>query len=320
MGFLTGNVLMAKFTIKRLSRNPIITPEHFGEKAGLEGYNINGPSLIRVPDWVDSPLGKYYLYFGHHQGKYIRLAYADEPEGPYTFHDGGVLSIPDSLINMQKRKKKTNTHIASPDVHVFEDKKEIWMYFHANIRGKGAYKNQGQTSFLAISKDGLNFKIIPRILGPFYMRVFQHEGMFYSIAKNDNLDAILIRSQDGKTMFEPGPSFELHYRHGALLKRGNIMHVFFTRAFEMQESILHATMNLEENWMDWTLSESELVLKPEHDWEGANLPKIQSRYGGAAYEVNAIRDPCIFEEEEKIFLLYSVKGEKGIAIARIEGL
>ena len=25
------------------------------------GLNIQGPSMIRVPDWVNDPLGKYYL-------------------------------------------------------------------------------------------------------------------------------------------------------------------------------------------------------------------------------------------------------------------
>ena len=37
----------------------IIKPEmlKFGE-----GNNINGPSLIKVPDWIINPLGKYYLY------------------------------------------------------------------------------------------------------------------------------------------------------------------------------------------------------------------------------------------------------------------
>ena len=34
---------------------------------------LTDPSLIRVPSWVKNPLGKYYLYFAHHTGKYIRL-------------------------------------------------------------------------------------------------------------------------------------------------------------------------------------------------------------------------------------------------------
>ena len=48
-----------------------------------DGDNINGPSLIKVPNWVKNPLGKYYLYFSHHDGKYIRMAYSNKIEGPY---------------------------------------------------------------------------------------------------------------------------------------------------------------------------------------------------------------------------------------------
>ncbi|MBI3972242.1 MAG: hypothetical protein HY332_13225, partial [Chloroflexi bacterium] len=60
-------------TVHRFPTNPIIRPHMDGRM----GDNINGPSLIRVPDWVDDPLGRYYLYFAHHRGTYIRLAYAD---------------------------------------------------------------------------------------------------------------------------------------------------------------------------------------------------------------------------------------------------
>ena len=38
------------------------------------GDNINGPSLIRVPNWVEGRLSRYYLYFADHKGAYIRLA------------------------------------------------------------------------------------------------------------------------------------------------------------------------------------------------------------------------------------------------------
>ena len=39
--------------------------------------NINGPSLVRMPDWAEGRLGRYHLYFADHKGSYIRLAYAD---------------------------------------------------------------------------------------------------------------------------------------------------------------------------------------------------------------------------------------------------
>ena len=32
------------------------------------GDNINRPSLIRLPDWITHPLGRYYLNFADHKG------------------------------------------------------------------------------------------------------------------------------------------------------------------------------------------------------------------------------------------------------------
>ena len=58
--------------VERFIQNPIITPSLDPRM----GQNINGPSLIRVPDWLPNRLGNYYLYFAHHQGQYIRLAYS----------------------------------------------------------------------------------------------------------------------------------------------------------------------------------------------------------------------------------------------------
>jgi hypothetical protein len=63
--------------IRRFATNPIIRP-HMDDRMG---DNINGPSLIRVPDWIKAPLGRYYLYFAHHDGQYIRLAYSHELQG-----------------------------------------------------------------------------------------------------------------------------------------------------------------------------------------------------------------------------------------------
>jgi len=55
------------------------------EEADKFGYeNINGPSVIRVPKWINKPLGKYYMYFSHHKGNHIRMAFANKPEGPWT--------------------------------------------------------------------------------------------------------------------------------------------------------------------------------------------------------------------------------------------
>ena len=106
--------------VERLPDNPIIHPDMPG-LAGELGANINGPSLLRVPEWVERPLGQYYMYFAHHQGAFIRMAYADALAGPWTVHEPGVLHMD------QGPGRK---HIASPDLHVYPDRREIRMYFH----------------------------------------------------------------------------------------------------------------------------------------------------------------------------------------------
>ena len=68
-----------RVTARRLPQNPLITID----SSRSLGDNVNRPSIIRVPDWVERPLGRYYMYFAHHIGAFIRLAYADRIEGPW---------------------------------------------------------------------------------------------------------------------------------------------------------------------------------------------------------------------------------------------
>lgn len=92
--------------VQRLPQNPILTPA----SSPTIGENINGPSLIKVPAWIDKPLGRYYLYFSHHAGKFIRLAYADALSGPWKIHEPGTLRIEEA--------SRCRDHIASPDMHI----------------------------------------------------------------------------------------------------------------------------------------------------------------------------------------------------------
>jgi acetylornithine/succinyldiaminopimelate/putrescine aminotransferase len=58
-------------------------------------------------------------------------------------------------------------------------------------------------------------------------------------------------------------------------------------------------------------------MRPERAWEGANLPVEPSIRSVAYGPVNQLRDPAIFEENGRVFLLYAVAGESGIAIAEL---
>ncbi|PYR36195.1 MAG: hypothetical protein DMF89_08110 [Acidobacteria bacterium] len=57
--------------VRRLSTNPLVTVD----SSSTRGGNVNGPTVIRVPSWVDRPLGRYFMYFANHMGDSIRLAY-----------------------------------------------------------------------------------------------------------------------------------------------------------------------------------------------------------------------------------------------------
>jgi hypothetical protein len=135
------------------------------------GENINGPSLIKVPDFIKNPLGRYYLYFAHHQGKHIRMAYSDRIEGPYLLYDPGVLLLEKTLFS---------SHIASPDVHIDYERKEIFMIYHGCGFDRTPNSSPwSQVSCYARSKDGLNFTSDSLLLAPSYLRIFFHRGYWY---------------------------------------------------------------------------------------------------------------------------------------------
>ena len=85
-----------KFQVIDLVEGPIITADLSTEI----GNNINGPSLIRVPDWIENPLGSYYLHFAHHSGQFIRMAYANDLCGPWHYLKGGTLHVDDCLCDI----------------------------------------------------------------------------------------------------------------------------------------------------------------------------------------------------------------------------
>ena len=283
--------------VERFHENPIIHPA-MDETIGT---NINGPSLIRVPDWVEKPLGRYYLYFAHHQGEFIRLAYADRLSGPWKVYRPGTLKLSETVCSR---------HIASPDVHVDGRNQEILLYFH------GVYAGD-QLTFLATSRDGLHFNAGTEVLGPFYFRVFAHQGWFYAIAKHTNTDGVYLRSRDGRTPFEGGRHILPRMRHVALRKENDVLEIFFTRVGDEPERILLSRMVLTGNWRSWQPSGPAEILEPERDYEGALLPLEPSRSGAVHGPVRQLRDPAIYEKGGSFYLLYSVAGESGIAIARL---
>jgi hypothetical protein len=286
--------------VVRFPENPIIRPNMDGRM----GDNVNGPSLIRVPEWVERPLGRYYLYFAHHDGRYIRLAYADDLHGPWQTYEPGVLPLEESHFA---------GHIASPDVQVDEEGRRIRLYYH----GSDAPSQVGgpeQFTRVALSTDGLRFEAQPQKLGKPYFRVFRLGGWWYAIG----MPGILYRSRDGLTDFEQGPTlFGPNQRHVAVRVADGRLEVFSTNSGDCPESILVSTIDVSTDWRTWRPSEPKLMLAPELDYEGADQPLEPSRRGLIMGPVRQLRDPAYFEQGGRRYLLYAVAGEHGIAAAEL---
>ncbi|MBS0332576.1 MAG: hypothetical protein JSS35_07400 [Proteobacteria bacterium] len=326
---------MTRYSLRRLAENPIIRP-------GMEprmGSNIQGPSLIRTPPWLAGALGRYHLYFADHKGGYIRLAYADWLEGPWTVHPPGALrlehsgfitqpppipvdaqalsdeararariappatpGVPDIMIDA------TCPHVASPDVHVDHQRRRIVMYYH------GLESFRVQRTRAAVSQDGVTFGEPSGVLGPAYFRVFRHGGFVYAMS----MPGTFHRSIDGLGGFETGPTlFPPDQRHSALLLRGDILHVFWTRVGDAPERIYVSEIDLSGDWASWRAGDPQEIARPEAPWEGAGLPLEPSWRSAVSHPVNQLRDPCIYEEDGRVFLLYAVQGEHGIGIAEL---
>ena len=304
--FTPQTVTAQSIRIERLGDHPIIEPNMDNRM----GSNIAGPSLIRVPDWIANPLGRYYLYFADHRGTYIRLAYADELGGPWTTYAPGTLQLEQSYFPTTCppcAPENSYVHVASPDVRVDNARRQIIMYVHGRDVGQ-------QVTRAAVSTDGLHFKGRPEILGRPYFRTFRRDGFIYALA----MPGVMYRSRDGLTGFEEGPRlFNPDMRHSAILQRPTQLFVFWTARGDAPERIWLSTIDTTGDWMDWQESEPVEVLRPLRSWEGANLPVEPSRGGSIDEPVNQLRDPAIFEENGRIFLLYAVAGERGIGLAEV---
>ena len=277
--------------LRRLDCNPIVTPDTHPSI----GTNINGPSLIRAPEWLPDPLGRYYLYFAHHIGEYIRLAYADELCGPWQVYEPGVLHVDDTVCIK---------HIASPDVHV--DDGRLRMYFHGPI-------GDGQKSFVATSTDGLHFTAHADVLGPSYFRVFAWKGAPYALAR----DGRIHRATDATRPFRQGPELFERMRHCAVRIVDSTLQVFYSNIGDRPERIVLSKIDLRPRWTHWTPTRAVTLLAPREPWEGAQLPVQTSKSGWAPEPVHELRDPAVYEEEGRAWLLYSIAGESGLAIAEI---
>jgi hypothetical protein len=315
-----------------MSDEPIIYPNMDARM----GSNINGPAIIRMPDWADRRLGTYHLYFADHKGSYIRLAFADSVAGPWTMYTPGVLDVKDSLFEpvdppeppeserpAWAKKMKGGylyAHIASPDVHVDHTSRCIRMFYH------GLLWNGHQQTRLAVSTDGVTFRPRVPLLGPPYFRAFQLNEYIYVIAWGGEI----WRAMDWEGPFERGPQIVPYsvkdgtgegFRHGDVHCGEHTLHIFYTRIGDRPERILHAKLDLRSDWTSWVAGSPSTILEPELAWEGIDLALETSVEGAADRRVRELRDPCVFQDADgTTYLLYCGAGESGIGVAELFGI
>lgn len=315
-----------RMKITRLAYGPIIHPS----LDDTVGTNINGPSVIRVPDWVEKPLGRFYLYFAHHQGRFIRMAYSDCVTGPYTVYKPGVLSVDDSPFKH---------HIASPDVHVDNEARCIWMHYHGMTFRHPNTLPFSQASCYATSTNGLHFESQTTYLAESYIRSFKWRGWTYAFSGGSL--RLLSRSPSPDLTFEHGPvldvsgetftKFEsesrpategavLRMRHAGLLRRGNLLHILYSNVGDCPERIKKTTVDISPDWTGWRGEAFEEVIRPETPAEGVNQRMVPSVEGACHEARHELRDPYPFEDDGQIYLFYSIAGEQGISVALVNGL
>lgn len=257
------------------------------------------------------------MYFAHHAGKHIRLAVADDPEGPWRVLDKKILPI---------KSLKTHgfsDHVASPDVHVDHAAKRIRLYFHApshwpkaKLEGRLRTKFK-QNSGAAESRDGLLFTCTGDVpLSLSYLRLFQHDNVTYGLAAR----ALLYKSDvqgwpSGDRSLNERKTPLGSWRHCAVHLDGNTLYVFYTRWGDAPERIVVSTVDLSNDWEKWRLSPAVAVLQPEGRLEGAHLKARPSKKGAANKPVNELRDPYFFKDGANEYLFYSHAGEQGISVA-----
>ncbi|HLX63479.1 MAG TPA: hypothetical protein VKX17_19570 [Planctomycetota bacterium] len=303
-------------TVTRLADNPIIRPEMMPKNDGEWSGNIDFPCVIRVPQWVEKPLGKYYLYFSAHRGTYIRLAYADNIAGPWKIYEPGTLRM-EQVEGVNLAAKGNGRHVASPDIQVDNEHKQIRMYFHFLL------PKLGHKSSVAVSGDGLAFEPQAGVIGGPYLRVFKHAGAYFAVEDG----GAISRSPDGLQPFKSvsnavtlasgGNPAAAHFRHAGLWLDGDTLGVFYSRVGDAPEQILLTKLALTGDPANWKASSPVPVLAPERDYEGSAAPIAPSTPVNQTH-VRQLRDPFVFREGERAWLLYAVAGETGIAIADLK--
>ena len=360
-GGLGGQTASAQFNANDVIRlnnsNPIITQDMFPSNRRSDGNNIDGPSMVRIPGFVPNNRransnARYYLYFAHHGGDYIRMAWSNSAFGNFNLYRAnasvgsrGVMDSNNATINLDEGVSIRRNHIASPDVHVDEANERFIMYFHSG----GPYRFNGQdfnrqVSWANTSDYGLDFRrqdIEPVVLGPSYFKVFENRNTLYAVHNDggpnrarqlnnpwtptanyyngNTLGDLWQRRGAGNLLRAAVPENNRRVRHSGVRTVGNNLQLFYSIRGDSPERIFVSNISLTDDWNNWTVNiPGNELLRAVGGWEGGERTPSPS-VGGPATNVNQLRDPDLFEDNDgSLYLYYTGQGEEALGVAALE--
>ena len=332
----------ASLSVQRLSDRPIIDTAmsaRLTELAEQEGYsNITGPSLIRVPDWVESRLGNYYLYFSHHKGDFIRLAYADKVEGPWSIYEPGALWLDESGFpsdNIPRLSLEAGLAELWDSVSVYLFRDAILAVYQALVTDQEIRKQRGVAASQSLKPHIASPEVVVDEANQQIVMFFHGQrdslsqvsgvaisanGLDFTVSEQQTLGAIYLRSFSYKDQYyflaAPGILYRsdgllgdykprrksllgTDARHSAVLLQDDQLTVVWSRVGDAPERLLVSTVSLSSSdWDDWVPTYPAELLRAEQPWEGSELPVQMSLRGETFRPTNDLRDPDIFVDAD----------------------
>ena len=257
-------------------------------------------SVFPAYKYLDQPLGKYYAYYSSHDGPGgICLAYADDLEGPWTECDSSPL-----FTNEWEPHYKVS-HISGPDAIWIEKEKKVFVYYHG----------ENQDTRFASSSDGIHFEYEGVAAS---LRDHGFSSLSYARVANFTMPGHSIRyimlcwgvdksagmvylatSVDGRT-WAPSTTPLIPLPPGTGVGGPACYLRWDNRNFIITMGNLKSVNNWWEPISNIYLYElDELLQNPK--FQGVLLDR-----GVLAPEHQRFSTPCIFEEDEKIHMFFSV--------------
>ena len=311
-----------------------------------------------MPDWVVEPLGDYYLYFSHHKGDHLRLAYANHPNGPWTLYEAGILAFEDSgfpasdlpqrdpvdalmstvrdysisvwrdifmaicqsLVTAQQQRKAQSLAMAATTKAHIASPEIVVDNNHRQIEMfyHGQDDTLSQSSRVALSHNGIDFRALDGVILGAYLRSLIFREAYYLLGA----PGILYRSDRLLGPFEAHSTslLDSDTRHTGIWLDGDTLRIVWSRVGDATERILLSSIDLSnDDWNQSRATASTELIRPMRDWEGANQPLMPSFRGEMGGSVNQLRDPFIFQDQDgQLYLVYTGGVEQAIGIVQLE--